>query len=117
MAKLPKGALRGVKKAMKEQGSGPQKQVKADFGSKSVTVNGDRPSRLRSYNIKVHDLVEFKAPGSKVWHVGEVVGINTVSHIHTNMEENTYHILGPDGLGIQNVHGNSVRMICRIGDE
>lgn len=116
MAKLPKGALRGVKRAMKDQL--PQKQVRADFGSKSVTIGGgSRPSRLRSYNIKLHDLVEYKPPGVDSWLVGEVVGINTIPDIHSNVAENTYHILGPDGYGVQNVWGRNVRMISRIGDE
>ena len=117
MAKLPKGALRGVRRAMKAQG-GPQpiKQVKTSYGSKSVQETGTRPSRVRSYNIKVNDLVEYRPfDHSRLlmdWQVGQVVGINQTP-TYSGVSEITYRILGPDGIGIQEVLGRNVRMICR----
>ena len=117
MVKLPKSALRGVKSAMKEMGGGPQRQKMSDFGSKSVEAKGTRPGRVRAYNIKVQDLVEFRIREGPPWQVGQVVGVNTIPDIYTGIVETTYHILGPDNLGMQNLHGRNVRMIVRPEDE
>ena len=115
MAKLPKGALRGVRKAMKAQG-GPQKQVKAEYGAKSVQAMGSRPSRIRSYNVRIHDLVEYRPYDHSYvlmdWQIGQVVGINQTP-TYSGVSETTYKILGPDGLGIQEIAGRNVRMISR----
>lgn len=116
MANLPKGALRSVKKSLKAQGAGPQKQKMGDFGSKQVEEKGSRPTRLKSYNIRVNDLVEFRVHSTAPWLVGQVVGINEISHHWSGLTERTYHILGPDGIGLQNVHGMNVRMIVRPED-
>ena len=119
MANLPKGALRSVRKAMKAQG-GPQKQVKADYGAKTIHEVGQRPTRTRSYNIRVHDLVEYRPyDHSHVlmdWQVGQVVGINVginQTPTYSGVSEVTYRILGPDGVGIQEILGRNVRMISR----
>lgn len=117
MANLPKGALRGVKRALKEQGTGPQRQKMSDFGAKQVQAKGDRPTRLRSYNVKVHDLVEFRVREGEPWQTGQVVGINQIRDPWNDATETTYHILGPEGLGLQNIYGRNVRMIVRLEDE
>ena len=117
MAKLPKGALRGVKRAMKAQGTTPQKQVRADYGAKRVQETGQRPTRTRSYNIRVHDLVEYRPYDHSFvlmdWQVGQVVGINQSPNLYAGLTEETYRILGPDGVGIQEILGRNVRMISR----
>ena len=121
MANLPKGALRSVKKALKAQGATPRKQVVGSYGSKQVQETGERPTRTRSYNIRVHDLVEYRPyDHSHIlmdWQVGQVVAIGQVSHVTTGyrngVTEETYKILGPDGLGIQEILGRNVRMISR----
>lgn len=116
MANLPKGTLRSVRKAMKAQGGGPQKEVKADYGAKTVHEVGVRPTRIRSYNIRVHDLVEYRPyDHSHIlmdWQVGQVVGVNQAP-THSGVTEITYRILGPDGVGIQEIMGRNVRMISR----
>ena len=116
MANLPKGTLRSVRKAMKAQGGGPQKEVKADYGAKTVHEVGVRPTRIRSYNIRVHDLVEYRPyDHSHIlmdWQVGQVVGVNQTP-THSGVTEITYRILGPDGVGIQEIMGRKVRMISR----
>jgi hypothetical protein len=118
MAKLPKGALRGVRKAMKAQG-GPQKQVKAEYGAKSVQAMGSRPNRIRSYNVRIHDLVEYRPYDHSYvlmdWQIGQVVGINQTP-TYSGVSETTYRILGPDGIGIQEILGRNVRMISRPED-
>jgi len=116
MANLPKGALRSVKKALKDQGGGPSK-VKGKEGTplRVKQETGQRPTRLKSYNIRVNDLVEFKDMNG-AWLVGQVVGINEIPHHWSGITERTYHILGPDGIGLQNVHGMNVRMIVRPED-
>ena len=79
MANLPRGALRGVRKAMRAQGITPKKEVKEGYASKSVQQTGDKPTRVRSYNVKVNDLVEYRPyDHSHVlmdWQIGQVVGI------------------------------------------
>jgi hypothetical protein len=116
MANLPKGALRSVKKALKAQGATPRKQVVGSYGSKQVQETGERPTRTRSYNIRVHDLVEYRPyDHSHIlmdWQVGQVVGINQTP-ARSGVSETTYRILGPDGLGIQEIAGRNVRMISR----
>lgn len=118
MAKLPKGALRGVRRAMKAQG-GPQKQVKAEYGAKSVQAMGSRPNRIRSYNVRIHDLVEYRPYDQghilMDWQIGQVVGINQTP-TYSGVSETTYRILGPDGIGIQEILGRNVRMISRPED-
>jgi hypothetical protein len=115
MANLPKGALRSVRKAMKAQG-GPQKQVKAEYGAKSVQAMGSRPSRIRSYNVRIHDLVEYRPYDQghilMDWQIGQVVGVNQTP-TYSGVTEITYRILGPDGIGIQEILGRNVRMISR----
>lgn len=115
MANLPKGALRNVRKAMKAQG-GPQKQVRGEYGAKQVQATGIRPTRTRSYNIRVHDLVEYRPYDHghilMDWQVGQVVGINQTP-TYSGVTEVTYRILGPDGIGIQEILGRNVRMISR----
>jgi hypothetical protein len=116
MANLPRGALRGVRKAMRAQGITPKKEVKEGYASKSVQQTGDKPTRVRSYNIRVHDLVGYRPyDHSHIlmdWQVGQVVGINQTP-ARSGVSETTYRILGPDGLGIQEILGRNVRMISR----
>ena len=63
-----------------------------------------------------HDLVEYRPYDQSHilmdWQIGQVVGINQTP-TYSGVSETTYKILGPDGLGIQEIAGRNVRMISR----